>query len=115
MYVIIVNSFCGVVISSEISLICVLDDRLVGIYSIILYVKGKGLFVYFIFKVVIFVYEIFFFSVLFNDCGFGGGRVVFVKGYGFDLFIIVKICDVVCVIINSLLNEIYCEVFVYIV
>lgn len=56
MYVIIVNSFCGVVISSEISLICVLDDRLVGIYSIILYVKGKGLFVYFIFKVVIFVY-----------------------------------------------------------
>lgn len=114
MYLIIVNVFCNVVSISEIYVICVLGNSFVGIYSVKFYVKGKGFVVYFNLKLVMFIYEIFLDSILFNDFGFGGGRIVFIKGYGFDLFIMVRICDNVCVIVNSLLNEIYCEVLLYI-
>lgn len=113
MHVTIANSSCGVVTSSETSLTCVLDDRPAGIYSIILHEKGKGLSAYPTSKAVTFAYEISLSSVSPNDCGLGGGRVVSVKGHGFDSSTTVKICDVVCATINSSLNEIYCEVPAY--
>ena len=115
MQVTIANGSCSVLTSSETSLTCVtcLDNRPAGIYSVILHVKGKGLSAYPSSKAVTFAYEISLASVSPNDCGLGGGRVVSVKGHWFDSSTTVKICDVVCAVINSSLNEIYCKVPAY--
>lgn len=45
--------------------------------------------------------------------GFGGGRVVSVKGQGFSSSTEVKICGNPCVTISSALSEIYCELPIY--
>ena len=112
-HVTIANSSCSVVTSSEKRLTCVLPNSPAGIYNVILHVKGKGLSAYPTSTPVTFLYEISLTSVSPSDCGLGGGRVVSVKGRGFDLSTTVKICDDVCVPINSSLNEIYCEVPAY--
>lgn len=73
MYVIIVNNMCNIFNSSEYSLNCKLENEFVGVFDVILYVKGKGLVVYLIDILVIFEYEMFFDSILLNISGFGGG------------------------------------------
>lgn len=113
MHVTIANSTCSVVTSSETRLTCVLENRPAGIYNVILLVKGKGLSAYPTSKPVTFLYENSLASVSPNDCGHGGGRVVSVKGHGFDSSTAVKICDNVCATINSSLNEIFCEAPAY--
>ena len=113
MLVTIGNSSCSIVTSSDTHLTCALGNRPAGIYEITLHVKGKGLAAYLTDKLVTFVYEISLDSISPNECGLGGGRVVSVKGHGFDSTTVVKICDNICRTINSSLNEIYCEVPAY--
>ena len=110
MHVIIANTSCSVVTSSETRFTCVLGNSAAGAYKVNLHVKGNGLAAYPTLKPVTFLYEISLDSVSPDDCGLGGGRIVSVKGHGFDSSTVVKICDNVCVTFNSSLNEIYCEV-----
>ena len=110
MHVTIANSSCSIVTSSETRVTCMLESRPAGIYDIILHVKGKGLAAYPTAKPLTFQYELSLDSISPNDCGLGGGRVVSVKGQGFDSSTTVKICNSTCVTINSSLSEIYCEV-----
>ena len=113
MHVTIANISGSIVTSSETRLTCTLGRRPAGIYDIILHVKGKGLAAYPTAKPLTFQYDLSLDSISSNDCGLGGGRVVSIKGHGFDSSTIVKICDNTCVTINSSLNEIYCEVPAY--
>lgn len=112
-HVTIANSSCSVVTSSETRLTCVLGNRPAGIYDIILHVKGKGFAAYPTAKPLTFLYEISLASISPNDCGLGGGRVVSVKGHGFDSSTTVKICDNICTTISSSLSDISCEVPAY--
>ena len=113
MHVTIANTSCIIVTSSNKRLTCVLGSRPAGIYDVILHVKGKGLAAYPTAKPLTFLYEISLDSITPNDCGLGGGKIVSIKGYGFDSSTTVKICDNICRTINSSLNEIYCEVPAY--
>ena len=104
------NVSCSVETSSETHVTCILGNSPAGIYNINLHVKSKGLAAYPSLKPVKFFYEISLDSIWPNDSGLGGGRIVSIKGHGFDSSTIVRICDNICVMVNSSLNEIYCEV-----
>lgn len=110
MHLTIANVSCNVVSTSETHVTCALGNSPAGIYSVKLHVKGKGLAAYPNLKPVTFIYEISLDSISPNDSGLGGGRIVSIKGHGFDSSTVVRICDNVCVVVNSSLNEIYCEV-----
>lgn len=113
MRVTIANSSCIIMTSSDRRLKCKLSDRPTGTYDIILHVKGKGLAAYSTAQPLTFQYDISLDSISPNDCGLGGGRVVSVKGHGFDSATTVKICGKTCVTVNSSLSEIYCIVPAY--
>lgn len=113
MGVTIANKSCSVLSSTSTRLTCKLASKAAGVYHVILHVKGKGLAAYSSSEPLTFTYEISLVNISPNDCGFGGGRTVSVKGQGFDYSTTVKICDNICRTINSTLNEIFCEVPAY--
>lgn len=113
MRVTIANKSCSVLSSTSTRLTCKLASKAAGVYQVILHVKGKGLAAYSSPEPLTFTYEISLVNISPNDCGFGGGRTVSVKGQGFDDSTTVKICDNICTTINSALNEIFCEVPAY--
>ena len=113
MRITIANTNCTVLSSTSTRLTCELGSKAAGVYDVILHVKGKGLAAYSSPEPLTFTYEISLVSISPNACGFGGGRIVSVKGHGFDDSTTVKICDNICRTINSTLNEIFCEVPAY--
>lgn len=113
MRVLIANSSCSVLRTSKRSLICKLENKPAGVYNVILHVKGKGMAAYPTNNAVTFEYQLSLYSISPNVSGFGGGRVVSVKGQGFSSSTEVKICGNPCVTISSALSEIYCELPIY--
>lgn len=113
MRVLIANSSCSVLKTSERSLMCRLENKPAGVYNVILHVKGKGIAAYPTNNAVTFAYEMSLYSISPNVSGFGGGRIVSVKGQGFSSSAEVKICGNPCVTIRSAFSEIYCELPTY--
>ena len=113
MHVTIANNMCNILNSSEHSLNCKLENEPAGVFDVILHVKGKGLAAYPTDTPVTFEHEMSFDSISPNISGFGGGRIISIKGQGFSSLAVIKICGNPCGTINSSFSEIYCEVPAY--
>ena len=109
----IANTSCTVMTSNDTQLQCRLAGHAAGRYDVIVHVDGKGYAAYKEATPVQFTYDITMETVHPRESSFGGGRIVTIRGNGFDSSTVVKICENICVLKKSTFNELNCEVPVY--
>ncbi|XP_048585401.1 fibrocystin-L isoform X2 [Nematostella vectensis] len=107
------NSSCQVLTASNNMVMCTLGPHVRGLNTIVVHLQGRGLAVNGPGVNAKFQYDMVISDFVKSESGYGGGKIVTIKGSGLDSDTVTKVCGSVCKTVYSAPGQVQCEIPAY--